>query len=210
MVAANAPSDAADNARRWEESAQRWAETADERYPARGAFWDLFTAEMAAAFDRPARVLELGSGPGFLAQRILVALPVASYTLVDVSPAMHRLAKARLSAHADKTVFVTADYGGADWTGGLDRFDALVSLQAVHEVRHKDRVPGVYRALQPHLDDGAVALICDRYISPDHPGDESLHMTLAEHERALADGGFRDIRLLHKVGELALFRAVRA
>jgi SAM-dependent methyltransferase len=208
-VVAEAADEAADNARRWEESAQRWAETADERYPARGAFWDLFTAELAAHFDRPVRVLELGSGPGFLAQRILAATPVASYTLVDVSPAMHDLAKARLGAYADKTAFVTADYGAAEWADGLGRFDALVSLQAVHEVRHKDRVPGVYRALQPHLDDGAVALICDRCLSPEYPGDESLHMTLTEHERALSSGGFGDIRLLRQAGELALFRASR-
>ncbi len=208
-VDASAPDEAAAaNARRWEDGAQRWAETADERYPARGAFWDLFTGELAIGFERPPRVLELGSGPGFLAERILGAIPVETYTLVDVSPAMHALARNRLKAHAAETRFVIADYSAPAWSRNLATYEALVSLQAIHEVRHKDRVPDVYRELRAHLAAGAIALICDRCLTPEHPGDETLHMTAAEHEHALAAGGFQDVRLLRQVGELALFRAV--
>ncbi len=201
------PDEAADNARRWEESADRWARTADERYPARDAFWRLFIDELAAAVTRPPRILELGSGPGFLAERILAAVPVESYTLIDVSPAMHALAQARLANHAPRTRFVAADFGAAGWTDGLGMHDALVSLQAIHEVRHKTRVPAVYRAARAHLAPGAVALICDRCLSPEHPGDETLHMTADEHIAALLAGGFSQARLLCQAGDLAMFRA---
>jgi SAM-dependent methyltransferase len=208
MTAADSASDDPDaHARHWEESALRWHDTADQRYPARGAFWDLFVSELDGAFTRPPRVLELGAGPGFLAERILSRVPVETYALVDISPAMHSLARARLAAHASRTRFLTADYGAADWTDGLDTYDVLVSLQAIHEVRRKERVAGVYRAVRNHLAPGAVALICDRCLTPEHPGDEVLHMTATEHELALRDGGFSDVRTLRHAGELAMFRA---
>ena len=196
------------NAGRWEDGAAHWAETADARYPARGAFWDTFTRELAGVFGRPVRILELGSGPGFLAERILRAGAASAYTLVDISPAMHDLARARLAAHGDRLVFVTANYGRPGWDDGLGAFDAVVSLQAVHEVRRKDRVAPLYAALRPRLEPGGLALICDRYLTAEHPGDETLHMTRAEHEAALREGGFSDVRMLHAAAELAMFRAV--
>jgi SAM-dependent methyltransferase len=199
--------DASANARHWEQSAQHWLDTADDRYPARAAFWPLFADELRTAFVRPPRVLELGAGPGMLAERLLGAVPVETYALVDVSPAMHALARARLAPHAARTRFITADYGASDWTQGLGSYDALVSLQAIHEVRRKERVPAVYRAARAHLTQGAVALICDRCLSAEHPGDETLHMTAPEHERALREGGFEEVRLLARAGELAMFRA---
>lgn len=195
------------NARRWQEGAAHWAETADARYPARDVFWDLFTGALTETFDRPVRILELGSGPGFLAERILAAAAVSTYTLVDISPAMHDLARARLAGDADKLVFVTANYGLPGWTEGLGQFDAVVSLQAVHEVRLKERVGPLYAALRPHLAPGGLALICDRCLTPEHPGDETLHMTRTEHEQALTEGGFTDVRLVRTAGELAMFRA---
>ncbi len=196
------------NAKRWEDGATHWAATADERYPARHAFWDLFTTELVGGFGRRIRILELGSGPGFLAQRILRAGVASTYTLVDISPAMHGLARARLSDQADKLVFVTANYGLPGWNEGLGPFDAIVSLQAVHEVRQKERVGPLYAALRRRMTSGGLALICDRYLTPEHPGDTEMHMTRAEHEAALVQGGFGDVRLLHAAAELAMFRGV--
>jgi trans-aconitate methyltransferase len=46
----------------------------------------------ATAEQRPGRN-ELGSGPGFLAERLLRRLPDAHYTALDFSPAMHELAR---------------------------------------------------------------------------------------------------------------------
>jgi hypothetical protein len=52
-----------------------------------------------------------------------------------------------------------------------------------------------------------MALICDRCLSPEHPGDQTLHMTADEHVAALLAGGFGQARLLFRAGELAMFRA---
>ena len=122
----------AENARRWQEGAAHWADTADARFPAREAFWDLFTDTLADRFDQPVRIVELGSGPGFLAERILNGVAVSAYTLVDISPAMHALARVLLAGASDKLSFVTANYGLPGWTEGLGQFDAVVSLQAIH------------------------------------------------------------------------------
>src|SRR5262249_54030107 len=83
------------------------------------------------------RVLELGSGPGFLALRILDALPSTDYTMLDFSQAMHELARERLGHRMHNVRPILADFKSADWSMGLGAFDAVVTNQAVHELRHK-------------------------------------------------------------------------
>jgi hypothetical protein len=53
------------------EDAREWANSAMLRRPWRQQFFDCFVAELAASHVNSARVLKLGSGPGFLADKIL-------------------------------------------------------------------------------------------------------------------------------------------
>jgi trans-aconitate methyltransferase len=72
--------------------ARAWAATAEQR-PGRNEILNRITQE-AERLTRPGdRILELGSGPGFLAERLLRRLPDAHYTALDFSPAMHELAR---------------------------------------------------------------------------------------------------------------------
>src|SRR5713226_2083118 len=69
--------------------AREWATTAMEKRPWREEFFQCFVTQLRALrLDQPS-VLELGSGPGFLAQRILDSMPGVQYTMLDFSPAMH-------------------------------------------------------------------------------------------------------------------------
>jgi len=72
----------------------------------------------------PAAVLELGSGPGWLVQRILESL----------GPLAHRVR------------FVESDFTKPDWHAGLPKYHAVVTLQAVHELRHKRHAASFYKA----------------------------------------------------------------
>ena len=58
----------------------------------------LFTAaEAMCAGGAPARVLDLGGGPGILAERMLRRWPTAAMTLVDLDPVLLTLARAGTS-----------------------------------------------------------------------------------------------------------------
>ncbi len=153
-------------------------------------------------------VLELGSGPGFLAEAILESVPVHTYTLVDSSAAMHRLARERLAGFSG-CAFVTVDFSTADWSFGLGPFDAVVTMQAVHELRHKRRASRLHASLRRLLRAGGLYLVCDHVAGPGGMQDTELYATIDEQALALSAAEFERVRLLDRVGSLALHLAVR-
>jgi len=62
-----------------------WEASASER-PGRVQMLEAFVIELQKS--KPSAILELGSGPGFLAERILNALPEVSYAALDFSAVM--------------------------------------------------------------------------------------------------------------------------
>ena len=44
--------------------------------------------------------------------------------------------------------FIDADFRVADWAAGLPMVDAVVTMQAVHELRHKRHAAGLYKAVR--------------------------------------------------------------
>jgi uncharacterized SAM-dependent methyltransferase len=65
--------------------AREWAATAEQR-PGRSEILNRITQEAARLIGRGDRILELGSGPGFLAQRLLRRLPNVHYTATHPVP----------------------------------------------------------------------------------------------------------------------------
>lgn len=83
---------------------------------------------MVAIYIPPAcRLLELGSGPGFLASTLLDQLVGLRMTLLDFSEPMHVLARKRLGAMTNRAEFVTRSFKDADWPKGMGTFDAVVT-----------------------------------------------------------------------------------
>lgn len=73
-------------------------------------------AELIATLPPNARVLELGSGPGLLAECILEhCTNVVSYTLLDFSEHMLRLTSERVRRFP-QAQFVNANFKSPDWT----------------------------------------------------------------------------------------------
>lgn len=187
--------------------ARDWAETAMVKRPYREEFFKTIAQELGSLNSGNLSVLELGSGPGFLALRILETLHTASYVALDFSPSMHALAKERLGALAGRVQFLESDFKRADWSAGLPTFDAVVSMQAVHELRHKRHAPSLYRAVRSLLQTKGAFLMCDHFIGEGGATDAGLNMTLQEHESALRAGGFASVDELKRKGSLLLFRA---
>jgi len=179
-----------------------WVSVANSKRPFRHAFFAAFTSELSK-LDHP-RVLDIGSGPGFLAERVLTECDVAYYHLFDFSPRMIELSRERLEAFGDRTVFHKGSFLEDGWWRSLPGpFDAIVSLQAVHEVRESVRIPRLYGELRLLLRPGGVILIADQVNEGDKQ--EEQFLTVDEHRIALKDAGFESVRIVYEEGDLAMF-----
>jgi SAM-dependent methyltransferase len=150
------------------------------------------------------RVLELGSGPGFLAHHLLQANPELDYVALDFSPAMHELARERLGSLASKVRFVERNFLEPAWVDGLGRFDTIITNQAVHELRHKSRATELHRQVRAVLAPQASYLVCDHFVGEGGMSNDALYMTLDEQIEALREAGFDDVTTRRVKGGLAL------
>jgi SAM-dependent methyltransferase len=150
------------------------------------------------------RILELGCGPGYLAAAILDEVPFAAYTLLDFSRPFLAMARRQAGSYP-YTDFVLADFIEPAWTEGLGTFDAIVTMQAVHELRHKRRAPALYAQVRDLLVPGGLLIVCDGAPQTEQP----LGMTAAEQQAALASAGFTDIEVVTQIDPLYVVCASR-
>ena len=108
-----------------------WAASANEKRPWRLQFIDQLVREVAGYRDGPMTVLEFGSGPGFLSERMLRCCPsIVRYTALDYSETMLGLSRDRLSDSHARVRFVQANFSEAQWAahaGGP--FDSVVTMR---------------------------------------------------------------------------------
>jgi SAM-dependent methyltransferase len=192
---------------RTEKDAREWAASAMSKRPWRAVFFQRFVDELQLLDMRPLQVLELGSGPGFLARCILDAIPSAEYVMLDFSPAMHHLARERIAPHIGRTRQLLVDFKDDGWTVGLGEFDAIVTHQAVHELRHKKHAAQLHRSARIILRPRGVYLVCDHYVGSDGMSNASLYMTIDEQRAALEAANFASVERLLQMQGLVLHRA---
>ena len=179
-------------------TARTWIEDTRIRRPYRPRF-------CAALASRPKlRILELGSGPGQLAREILVHCDVHIYVALDFSPAMHEIAAEHLGELASRVTFVTRDFREPTWPGDLGTFDAIVTLQAAHETRHKRHMVPLLERARTVVAPGGVLLYADHYLTPETRL-PALAPARADQPLALERAGFVDIELRHEEGNMALW-----
>ncbi|HSD38074.1 MAG TPA: class I SAM-dependent methyltransferase [Rhodocyclaceae bacterium] len=186
--------------------AREWAQAAPRR-PGRQDFLDLFVAKIAETRRPGTRVLELGSGPGFLAHQVLSVMPNLEYVALDFSAAMHDLASERLGSLATWVSFVERSFKDADWAAGLGRFDWVITNQAVHELRHKRHTAALHSQVREILAADGSYLVCDHFCGTGGLTNDQLYMTPEEQAQALRDGGFGDVAMLLQRGSLVMHRA---
>lgn len=177
-----------------ENDARVWVASAEQRRPWRARFRRAFVDLLGAEVPGPVRVLELGAGPGLLAEAILRGCEVAQYTLLDFSGPMLEMSRHRLAGWPGVS-FVQGDFKLAGWTGAVGGpFDAIVTMQAVHELRHKRHFAGLYRQAHALLRSGGALLVCEHSPRPDVPKTAALNATIGEQHAALHSAGFERVR----------------
>ena len=186
--------------------AREWEATA-ERRPGRSEILDRIAQEAARLAKPGGRILELGSGPGFLAQRLLQRLPDAHYTALDFSAAMHELAQARLQPWAGQVTFLERTFKSDAWTQDLEPFDLVVTNQAVHELRHKRHAPALHRQVHDVLAPDGSYLVSDHFSDPGGLENTELYMKRDEQMAVLHEAGFASVETLAVAGSLALHLA---
>ena len=172
-----------------------YAEESDRVRPWRADVRD-YIARQVAALPAGTRVLELGSGPGLLARRVLeTCRNVATYTLLDFSEPMLAVSRERLASFPTAS-FLRASFKTDDWpriAGGP--FDCILSMQAVHELRHKQHARRLYEQVYGALAIPGRFLICDHTPFDDSPKSTALYMTETEQQATLIAAGFSEVRI---------------
>ncbi len=177
--------------------AQGWA----ERFvptPERLALFDAMRSELQSSVPANGRVVELGVGPGYLAEYLLRALPKIRYCGVDFSLPMLGLARERLAGHAERVGFVHADLLQEPWWDSVSGpVDAIVSTWSLHDLGGPQHTEAVYRACRFALVERGLLLNGD-FIKPAdtryqyEPG----RFEIATHLEMLHRVGFRSAQCL--------------
>jgi ubiquinone/menaquinone biosynthesis C-methylase UbiE len=186
-----------------------WAKVADQKRPWRSQIRD-HIAVIVATLPQRARVLELGSGPGFLAHKVLDRCPsIESYTLLDFSEHMLGLSRERLVAFPAAT-FVLASFKSEDWTRHVEGpFHCVVAMQSVHELRHKRHAKRLYEQVYQVLSVPGLFAICDHLPFDDSPTSTALYMTEREQHQALATAEFSNVHTELSMNGLVLYAGER-
>jgi len=125
-----------------------------------GGYYDDIAADCAATLDGAdsPEILEVGPGPGHLAERLLALLPGGRWTGLDIDPSMLDSAERRLAGEglADRSRVVEGDVSALPFEDAS--FDLVVSSLSAHHWPEADTgFREIHRVLRP----GAVALVYD-------------------------------------------------
>ena len=122
---------------------------------------------------------------------------------------MLALSRDRLAAFPAAS-FVHASFKSEDWAGRVEgRFDCVLSMQAVHELRCKRRAPRLYEQVYKILAVPGIILICDHTPFDDSPKSIALYMTAQEQQQALAEAGFANVHIELSMNGLVLYAGER-
>ena len=134
-------------------------------------------------------VLELGAGPGLLAEAIYEACEIERYVAFDFSQPMLEIARQRLG---ERVTYMLGDFLDPQWPALLEGqpFDAVVAMQSVHELRHKRRAQTLYAQAKTLMRPGSVLVVCDHAPTDPRP----LMMTADEQHAAMTAAGFTDVK----------------
>ena len=188
--------------------AREWAATAMVKRPWRADFFAEFASAIKNSGLPVQRILDLGSGPGFLAEYLLNAFPAINYVALDSSAAMHQLAAERIGPFGARIQFVERNLREPEWSENLGQFECVVTIQAVHELRHKRYARGLHEQVRRLVVPGGQYLVCDHFAGEGGMENSQLYMTMDEQRTALINAGFVGVSQVLIKESLVLHRSL--
>lgn len=181
----------------------------NNNWPERPQVMNHIVAQIDALNVPQLAVLELCCGAGLLAATLLDALPSARYVGIDVNPSFLDAARERLHPWRDRATLLCSDLNRDGWlhdladSGAPAPFDAVVSMQSLHDLGGEPEVARIYAMAQQVLRPGGLFLNADLIVEPgeelpDNPGRRSVprHLELlntygyTNSECTMKTGGF--------------------
>ncbi len=140
-----------------------WNESGAQRYAREAEKMDIqyrVFLERLSAVPPPARILDVGAGPGTLTVKIAALFPYASITALEVSPVMVKLGCDYIEKHGlqKRINYVQADAGVAEAMRDIGQYDLICSCYSLHEWKN---VRATAIQLQSKLVDDGIMLLHD-------------------------------------------------
>lgn len=125
--------------------------------PTRSRRMEAILDVLGSRLQQPIRVLDLGTGPGPLAERMLQRFPGGRVVGVDSDPVLLHVCQQALSRYGNRVSLVLADLKSESWSTGLpaEGFDAAVSSLALHWLDESE-LRSLYRELRRLLRPGGL------------------------------------------------------
>ena len=117
---------------------------------------------------------------------------------------MHDLARATLGRRAADVRFVERSFKEPNWSQGLGYFDAVVTNQAVHELRHKRYASQLHAEVKEILKPDGAYLVSDHFFGKGGLTNDQLYLTVSEQRDALLNAGFSEVRKVAAAGTLVM------
>jgi len=142
---------------------QEWVNKDSRRTAEREAQFNAALSWLSVFVGDQSRVMDLGCGPGTLAEKLLAAFPAMHVICSDGSDEMLKLARQRLVAYGERVSYAQADFSAENWTANLPRqLDAVVSARAIHNLRKLKLIGPVYGHVHELLRPGGVFMNIER------------------------------------------------
>ena len=145
--------------------ARDWAARFDPT-PERLRLFEMIIGQLKSRPLSIAHVVELGIGPGYLASRLLDAIPGVTYEGVDFSQPMLEVAAARLEKFSQRLSFTQANLVVDPWEQRIRRPGAVVSTWTLHDLGSEANIAAVYKRCKAVLPAGGVLLNGD-FVRPE-------------------------------------------
>jgi len=178
---------------------QGWADKFQPT-PPRMALFETILQEIKTIAQPNITVLELGIGPGYLADYILQRYQDIQYEGLDFSLPMLQIAEARTEVYGDSIDFTQADLIKEEWQHKVKKQpQVIVTTWALHDLFEKKNILDVYQKAYSILPKGGFLLNGD-FIKPETSTYEyeGGRVKPSEHLALLQEAGFSSSICLEK------------
>lgn len=164
----------------------------------RSSLFNLILKTIDVKDDRELRILELGIGPGYLAEYILSKCENIVYEGLDFSEAMLEIAQNRLKTKKDNLIFTKANLTTESWQNKIKTEpENIISTWALHDLLSKQNIFNVYKTAYEILPPEG-KLINGDFIKPEHSAIEyeKGRIKPSEHVDLLKTCGYKEVECL--------------